>query len=113
MGLFSKLFSKKSKKNETDWNDLLQKSIQMDLEFNNSTVRCKKCGSKFIFNDGWQLFQSMAKESAIMNPLHASTVICSDCFSIFKCRCDYKHNKMDLIENVTHEKKELLQEKYL
>ncbi|MDR0745281.1 MAG: hypothetical protein LBF17_02155 [Mediterranea sp.] len=132
MGLFSK-FKKKSKAEEPNWSEywnelfghdhgasfgyeheaLLQKSIQTDLELNNTIVRCKKCGSIFIFIDGWQLFRSMAKESTIMDTSHRSTIICGNCFSIFKCRCDYEHNKMVLIDDVTHEKKELLQEKYL
>jgi len=121
MGLFGRSSSKKAKdtsstSNEAwgaDFEEMLQKSIQMDLGFNNSIVKCKKCGNKFTMNEGWQLFHSMAKEEVNMNVVYDSMLICSKCFSIFRFQHDYKKNRIVLTVDETHDKALFLQEKYL
>jgi IS1 family transposase len=120
MSLFRK---KKTEKTASDDFDLeqfmqsmepiMQKSMQLDVEFNNTIVKCKKCGSEFKYNDGWRLFQSMANEDITWDPRYAHTIICGDCFSIFQAECDYKHSRMVLTDDMTHEKEKYLQEKYL
>ncbi|MDR1223878.1 MAG: hypothetical protein LBL07_13530 [Tannerella sp.] len=101
----------------TDYDALLRKNIQMDLDLNKSIIKCKKCGSKFTYNEGWKRFQSMMKESATFDSTYSSTagsvIICDSCFSIFTCFVNYEQRRMDLREDVTHKKEKLLQEKYL
>ncbi|MDR1110322.1 MAG: hypothetical protein LBP92_06435 [Deltaproteobacteria bacterium] len=95
------------------YDELMKQSMLMDMEFNASVVECKKCGNKFTMNDGWRLFRGMAKESVIKDSDYRNTLMCGDCFSIFAYRHDYKHVKIELTHDKTHEKEKLLQEKYL
>jgi uncharacterized protein with PIN domain len=96
-----------------DMEPLMQKSLQLDQEFNQALVRCRKCGNEFTSNEGYQLFHSMAKESVNYDPSYDSMLMCGDCFSIYTYHHDYEHTKIVLDDDVTHERETYLQEKYL
>ena len=115
MGLFD-LFNKEKREVDSAIKELLkgadpalQKAILMDLEINKSIVKCKKCGGKFTCTDGMRLFHTMAKESV----RHRDNIMCCDCHSLFSFRHDFKRKTIELMDDVTHEKEEYLQEKYL